>query len=492
MRPSAGPSPGPSPSTARARIPTPRPRTTCRPGRTTDPPHPREPRRSPRRSRDPRPRAGPLGLVRRTADPRQRHRRPRSRAAQAAVARDPRVRRRHRTARAASPVAPPVRAAAPVAPAAGRAAAPTAPPPRQSAGPARRFSASRAPMPLAHACPRASSRPLAPAPRPVAAPTRPDVDHGPLPPTTAIRPGRRAVRTARRASRDRARDRRRAGGAVERRAASSRRTPHGTIQRRSRKPTRAAARLGVLGVLAGITVVIPVSQGLVPSSVAFGSDALADSTLPSTVTALAGSSLSALPPTSLMATDGALQARGPGRCEPDRGPLRTPRLRRLDAPRRPERSAQDLRPVQPVGQPHAAASRRGGLARGVQPGVRRTVRRRPVPQRRLPHARRAAGGQGAEGRPRRRPRQEQPRLGPRGRPLPGPDVRREVGAGSPRTPRPTAGRTPRGRSPAAAVRTSAGTGSTSRASRPTASTTTAERRSPPRRAPSLRGARDPR
>ncbi|WP_456789772.1 M15 family metallopeptidase [Cellulomonas sp. P5_C5] len=87
-------------------------------------------------------------------------------------------------------------------------------------------------------------------------------------------------------------------------------TPHGTISRRSRKPTRAAARLSVLGVLAGITVVIPVSQGLVPSSVAFGSDALADSTLPTTVSALAGSSLSALPPTSLMATDGALQARG--------------------------------------------------------------------------------------------------------------------------------------------------------------------------------------
>ncbi|WP_222595460.1 M15 family metallopeptidase [Cellulomonas terrae] len=87
-------------------------------------------------------------------------------------------------------------------------------------------------------------------------------------------------------------------------------TPHGTIGRRSRKPTRAAARLSVLGVLAGITVVIPVSQGLVPSSVAFGSDALADSTLPTTVSALAGSSLSAMPPTSLMATDGALQARG--------------------------------------------------------------------------------------------------------------------------------------------------------------------------------------
>jgi len=70
-----------------------------------------------------------------------------------------------------------------------------------------------------------------------------------------------------------------------------------------------AARLGVLGVLAGITVVIPVSQGVVPSPVAFGSDALADTTLPTTVSALAGSSLSALPPSSLVSADGALQAR---------------------------------------------------------------------------------------------------------------------------------------------------------------------------------------
>lgn len=84
---------------------------------------------------------------------------------------------------------------------------------------------------------------------------------------------------------------------------------HGTVRRRSGRPTRTAARLGVLGVLAGITVVIPVSQGVVPGPVAFGSDALADSTLPSTVSALAGSPLSALPPSSLVSADGALQAR---------------------------------------------------------------------------------------------------------------------------------------------------------------------------------------
>jgi hypothetical protein len=82
---------------------------------------------------------------------------------------------------------------------------------------------------------------------------------------------------------------------------------HGTARRR--RPTRTAARLGVLGVLAGITVVIPVSQGVVPGPVAFGSDALADSTLPTTVSALAGSPLSALPPTSLVSADGAMAAR---------------------------------------------------------------------------------------------------------------------------------------------------------------------------------------
>ncbi|MEZ0447341.1 M15 family metallopeptidase [Cellulomonas sp. ICMP 17802] len=84
---------------------------------------------------------------------------------------------------------------------------------------------------------------------------------------------------------------------------------HGAVTRRARRPSRTAARLGVLGVLAGITVVIPVSQGVIPGPVAFGSDALADSTLPTTVSALAGSPLSALPPSSLVSADGAMQAR---------------------------------------------------------------------------------------------------------------------------------------------------------------------------------------
>jgi len=84
---------------------------------------------------------------------------------------------------------------------------------------------------------------------------------------------------------------------------------HTPSSRRAGRSTRVAARLGVLGVLAGITVIIPVSQGVVPAPIAYGSDALADSTLPSTVSALASSDLSVLPPASLVSADGALAAR---------------------------------------------------------------------------------------------------------------------------------------------------------------------------------------
>ena len=204
------------------------------------------------------------------------------------------------SARAAAPMASPsARAAAPMAPSQTRAPAPTEPPHRQPSTSAP-FSASRAPMPLPTLPARIES-PLAPAPRPAAALTVPT-------PALAAAATPRALPTA--AIRVDAPAPERVETVPELAEPELEVTPHGTVQRRSRKPTRAAARLSVLGVLAGITVVIPVSQGLVPSSVAFGSDALADSTLPSTVSALAGSSLSALPPTSLMASDGALQARG--------------------------------------------------------------------------------------------------------------------------------------------------------------------------------------
>ncbi|WP_157465570.1 D-alanyl-D-alanine carboxypeptidase family protein [Cellulomonas sp. Leaf395] len=195
--------------------------------------------------------------------------------------------------RAAAPVTPAASAAAPAAPPQTRAAAPAAPSPHWSATPAP-FSAAPTPTPL----PTLPAQVQAPV-----APTVPTVVRA-VAPTAAIRidapepvaPEPVVLTPAAPA-----------GGVED--VPELEVTAHGTVPRRSRKSTRVAARLSVLGVLAGITVVIPVSQGLVPSPVAFGSDALADSTLPTTVSALAGAPLSALPPTSLMPTDGALQAR---------------------------------------------------------------------------------------------------------------------------------------------------------------------------------------
>jgi len=77
--------------------------------------------------------------------------------------------------------------------------------------------------------------------------------------------------------------------------------------RRAGRPSRLVVRLGVLGCLAGGTVIIPaVSQGAFAGPGTASYDALADSTLPSTVSALTGTTLSALPPASLIAADGAL------------------------------------------------------------------------------------------------------------------------------------------------------------------------------------------
>jgi hypothetical protein len=81
--------------------------------------------------------------------------------------------------------------------------------------------------------------------------------------------------------------------------------------RRAGRPSRLVVRLGVLGALAGGTVVIPaLSQGAFAGAGSASYDALADSTLPSTVSALAGTGLSAPPPTSLIATEDALVDRG--------------------------------------------------------------------------------------------------------------------------------------------------------------------------------------
>lgn len=66
---------------------------------------------------------------------------------------------------------------------------------------------------------------------------------------------------------------------------------------------RGIARIGLLVALVGVTVIVPVSQKSFPSTAAFGSDALADSTLPGTVEALTAAPFSVLPPASLVSTD---------------------------------------------------------------------------------------------------------------------------------------------------------------------------------------------
>jgi len=101
------------------------------------------------------------------------------------------------------------------------------------------------------------------------------------------------------------------------RVGSTRHRPGRAVQhdatpvRRAGRPSRLVVRLGVLGALAGGTVIIPaVSQGAFAGPGGSSYDALADSTLPSTVSALTGSALSALPPASLTASDDALVDRG--------------------------------------------------------------------------------------------------------------------------------------------------------------------------------------
>ncbi|MBO9553790.1 D-alanyl-D-alanine carboxypeptidase family protein [Cellulomonas sp.] len=101
------------------------------------------------------------------------------------------------------------------------------------------------------------------------------------------------------------------------RVGSTRHRPGRAVQhdaapvRRAGRPSRLVVRLGVLGALAGGTVIIPaVSQGAFAGPGGSSYDALADSTLPSTVSALTGSALSVLPPASLTASDDALVDRG--------------------------------------------------------------------------------------------------------------------------------------------------------------------------------------
>ncbi|MDC7123545.1 D-alanyl-D-alanine carboxypeptidase family protein [Cellulomonas fimi] len=97
----------------------------------------------------------------------------------------------------------------------------------------------------------------------------------------------------------------------ERSATRSRTASTPPADRHQARMPRLAVRLGVLGALAGVTVVIPtVSQGALEGVGVPGSDArAAQESLPDTVSALTASSLSILPPSSLVSADGALAAR---------------------------------------------------------------------------------------------------------------------------------------------------------------------------------------
>ncbi|WP_197021629.1 D-alanyl-D-alanine carboxypeptidase family protein [Cellulomonas sp. HZM] len=78
---------------------------------------------------------------------------------------------------------------------------------------------------------------------------------------------------------------------------------------RHHRPARAATRVGVLGTLAALTVVIPVSQGAIAGAEVISGEPVAKVALPSTVTALTSTQSSLVPPASLQTTAGVLSDR---------------------------------------------------------------------------------------------------------------------------------------------------------------------------------------
>ncbi|WP_448629896.1 hypothetical protein [Cellulomonas soli] len=62
------------------------------------------------------------------------------------------------------------------------------------------------------------------------------------------------------------------------------------------KHRRGLARAGVLSALVGVTVIVPVTHSDLLAGEAYGNEALADATLPTTLAALTASGLSAQPP----------------------------------------------------------------------------------------------------------------------------------------------------------------------------------------------------
>ncbi len=76
-----------------------------------------------------------------------------------------------------------------------------------------------------------------------------------------------------------------------------------------RRSTRVLGRSGVLAALVGVTVVVPVSQGVADGDISLGAQPTAEASLPSTVAALTALPLSDLPPTALVSTDGSARLR---------------------------------------------------------------------------------------------------------------------------------------------------------------------------------------
>ncbi|MFS0703304.1 M15 family metallopeptidase [Cellulomonas sp. 179-A 9B4 NHS] len=74
-----------------------------------------------------------------------------------------------------------------------------------------------------------------------------------------------------------------------------------------RRATTVVGRLGVLAALAGVTVVVPVTQGVAEGEIVLG--AVEQPDYPSTVTALTALPLSDLPPTALVSADGSSRVR---------------------------------------------------------------------------------------------------------------------------------------------------------------------------------------
>lgn len=82
---------------------------------------------------------------------------------------------------------------------------------------------------------------------------------------------------------------------------------HGDAAPPRRRSTTVVGRLGVLTALVGVTVVVPVSQGVAEGDIVIGPTA--DPDYPTTVSALTALPLSDLPPSSLMSTDGSASLR---------------------------------------------------------------------------------------------------------------------------------------------------------------------------------------